>query len=203
VGTTSKLFMGAVAGVLLVGMTATPVAAESLVVSGAYTGTGTLLTSPCTQLGVDADGSGDWTALGSTDFTLHFCNRSFPDTTIDDGRFTITTAEGTMSGEMTGTVDAFRPLPETQYPFHLTLDIGSGEGTGRFVDATGELVLDGNFGIAAQMFSGTVTGTIDIPPSTPTSRDDCKNGGWRELVDDTGTPFANQGRCMAWANHHT
>jgi hypothetical protein len=200
----SRLLTGAAAAALAIGIMAGPAAAEDLTVTGTYTGTGTLVSTSCTTaFGVDAEGSGDWTALGATSFTLHFCNRAAPDITIDDGRFTITTAEGTITGDMSGTVDAYRPFPSTQFPFHLTLDIGSGTGTGRFADATGELVLDGAFGLGAGTFSGTVAGTIHLPDPTPTSRDDCRHGGWQDLADDAGTPFANQGQCLAWVNRHT
>jgi hypothetical protein len=32
----------------------------------------------------------------------------------------------------------------------------------------------------------------------PTSKDDCKDGGWRNLTDDTGRPFKNQGDCVSF-----
>src|SRR3954451_10111539 len=74
--------------------------AEDLSVKGSYTGTGAI-TFACTNIGVDAQGSGNWTALQATTFTLHFCNAN-SNVTIHDGRFTITTAEGTMPGDLTG-----------------------------------------------------------------------------------------------------
>lgn len=39
------------------------------------------------------------------------------------------------------------------------------------------------------------------PPRTPLAKADCKRGGWRDLVDDEGRPFRNQGRCIVFANH--
>ena len=35
---------------------------------------------------------------------------------------------------------------------------------------------------------------------TPTSKDQCKNGGWRTFTDDAGAPFRNQGQCVAFTN---
>jgi hypothetical protein len=35
----------------------------------------------------------------------------------------------------------------------------------------------------------------------PSSRDDCKNGGWREMARADGTPFKNQGECVSYVNH--
>jgi hypothetical protein len=34
-------------------------------------------------------------------------------------------------------------------------------------------------------------------PRAPQSASDCKNGGWRNFVDDAGRPFANQGQCVS------
>jgi hypothetical protein len=39
-------------------------------------------------------------------------------------------------------------------------------------------------------------------PTTPQSRDDCKNGGWMDLEDENGDPFRNQGQCVSWFNHN-
>lgn len=38
-------------------------------------------------------------------------------------------------------------------------------------------------------------------PPTPTSKDECKDGGWRSFTDDAGVPFRNQGQCVAFTNH--
>lgn len=35
---------------------------------------------------------------------------------------------------------------------------------------------------------------------TPTSKEQCKQGGWRTLTDSAGAPFRNQGQCVAFAN---
>ena len=32
----------------------------------------------------------------------------------------------------------------------------------------------------------------------PTRKDQCKNGGWKNYVDNTGTPFKNQGDCVSY-----
>jgi hypothetical protein len=34
------------------------------------------------------------------------------------------------------------------------------------------------------------------------SKDECKNGGWRTLTREDGTPFRNQGDCVSYANHN-
>jgi hypothetical protein len=40
-----------------------------------------------------------------------------------------------------------------------------------------------------------------LPPPTPTNKDQCKDGGYRNFTDPrTGRPFANQGQCVSWTN---
>jgi hypothetical protein len=38
---------------------------------------------------------------------------------------------------------------------------------------------------------------VDTGPSTPGSPTACKSGGWRNLVNDEGQPFRNQGQCVS------
>jgi hypothetical protein len=49
----------------------------------------------------------------------------------------------------------------------------------------------------------TVNGTTEVPvPATsggPTSKAQCKNGGWRHF---TSPAFRNQGQCVSWYEHH-
>jgi hypothetical protein len=82
--------------------------------------------------------------------------------------------------------------------FTLTVTGSSGALRG----ATGTLDFAGSFPSGAQSASGKLTGALTLPSSTPKSKDECKNGGWRNLVDDQGQPFRNQGQCVSWAVHH-
>jgi hypothetical protein len=43
--------------------------------------------------------------------------------------------------------------------------------------------------------------TQPVTPKMPTSKEDCKNGGYKNLVDDKGNKFSNQGQCVSFANH--
>lgn len=49
-------------------------------------------------------------------------------------------------------------------------------------------------------FNGTI---YDFEPfSTPTDKDQCKNGGFKNYTDpSTGQPFKNQGQCVSFTNH--
>ena len=53
----------------------------------------------------------------------------------------------------------------------------------------------------------TVTPTVTptptpTPGNVPTTASQCKNGGWRNLVDDHGNPFRNQGQCVSFVRSH-
>ena len=38
--------------------------------------------------------------------------------------------------------------------------------------------------------------------TVPTSKDQCKNGGWQTYADANGTPFKNQGDCVSYVATH-
>jgi hypothetical protein len=182
---------------------------QVLRVTGSFTASGQLL-SDCGEFHQIVDGGGGWSGLGDSTFELDFCIANTPTTepgwpVLDGGTFTVTTADGTLSGALTGWVDATGTPPPgggipTEFPAHLVLTITAG--TGRFSAATGTLVLDGIFGPAAATFAGTVSGRVTIPPSTPQSVRDCRRGGWRHVVDDRGRPFRSQGHCIAYVRRH-
>jgi hypothetical protein len=48
---------------------------------------------------------------------------------------------------------------------------------------------------------GLVTDTAPVT-FRPETKADCKHGGWRNLTDDRGRPFRNQGRCIRFVTHH-
>jgi hypothetical protein len=176
---------------------------EVLTVSGPFTATGQLL-GGCGTFRQVVDGEGEWSALGASTFHLDFCIQS-PTTgvdypVLDGGTFTITSAEGTLSGTLSGSVRAGgSPPPEVGFPFRFELAVTAG--TGRFATATGAFVLEGAFGYGAVSAWGTISGTVSIPPGPPTSVADCRGDGWRDHVDDQGRPFRNQGQCIAFVLH--
>lgn len=111
------------------------------------------------------------------------------------GTFSLSSGAGTLTGDLGGSVKAGTQTPDG-YPFTFQLTVTGA--TGDLTGATGALALDGFFGFGALTAHGTVAGTVTVPPLSPVDPDDCRNGGWRELVDDQGRPFANQGLCIAW-----
>ena len=190
------LVLGTVSALVLLGARASAAGAAELPVSGTFTATGTLASDGCATFHQVVDGSGDWTGLGTTTLHLDFCTAFLGG---EDwpvlGTFSLSTDAGTLTGELDGSVKAGTQTPDG-FPFTFQLDVTGA--TGDLSGTTGSLTLEGFFGLAAATVHGTVAGTLTVPPGTPDDADDCKQGGWRELVDDQGRPFANQGSCVAW-----
>jgi hypothetical protein len=46
------------------------------------------------------------------------------------------------------------------------------------------------------------SGTVKVP-RTPSTKDECKNDGWRDLVDSEGRPFPNQGQCVSFVERQS
>jgi hypothetical protein len=54
----------------------------------------------------------------------------------------------------------------------------------------------------AQAFRGFAATPIRFGPPVPHARADCLSGGWRNVADDRGAPFRNQGRCVSYVVAH-
>ena len=179
--------------------------AAEVPVSGSFTALGNFDSQPgCSAFHTWHDGSGDWTGLGPVTFNLDYCvdlQVADPESPLV-GTFTIDAAGGSLTGDVVGHVSNIGGPPDG-FPALYELTITGGTGT--YERATGSLTIDGRWNgrfVPVYAMSGTVSGTVVLPPPTPTSADDCRHGGWRDLADETGTPFRNQGACIAWANHH-
>ncbi len=190
--------LASVAALLLVGAQVSAAGAAELEVSGSFTATGTLSSEGCPTFHQVVDGGGDWTGLGQTALHLDFCTfyggaEDWPVL----GTFSLSSDAGTLTGDLGGSVKADTQTPDG-FPFTFQLTVTGG--TGDLAEATGTLALEGFFGFGAATAHGTVAGTLTVPPLSPAGIDDCMNGGWHELVDDQGRPFANQGLCIAWVS---
>jgi hypothetical protein len=190
-----------IAGLLLLSV-ANSADAATLPVSGTFTGTGSFSFGlPCSFIHQVADLDADVSPLGTSTIHLDFCVLNAPPDFPADGTFTLVSTNATLAGTMTGFVQAAGPGPE--FPFRFELSVTSG--TGSLQGATGTVILDGAFGVAAATAHGTVSGTLQVPSVTPSMKEDCKNDGWRGLVDDHGSAFRNQGQCVQFvvsANPH-
>jgi hypothetical protein len=47
---------------------------------------------------------------------------------------------------------------------------------------------------------GEVLRGVSFTPAVPATKDDCKDGGWQNLVEADGTSFKNQGSCVSYVN---
>lgn len=184
-----------------------PAAADDVVVEGPFTGNGeTTYDEPCTPARNVIDGGGEWTGLGAVAVHLDFCVDLYGGADpwpITGGAFEIVTSGGTLTGDVSGYVDWAENSPEA-LPVQVVLTVTGGTGT--FSRATGILVIDAVYrpaGLFVIDAVGAVSGSVSVPPPSPTSPSDCKHGGWRHLADHEGRPFRSQGHCIAWVRHNT
>jgi hypothetical protein len=61
------------------------------------------------------------------------------------------------------------------------------------------VVMVGGLGIETSFRGAVAPITFGVHPR---SKADCRHGGYRRFVDDGNRPFRNQGRCVAFVNHH-
>jgi hypothetical protein len=67
-------------------------------------------------------------------------------------------------------------------------------------DGSWNAVATGGDGKQTVLFDNTRVNTslYTYEANTPTSKDQCKNGGWMQLQNANGQPFKNQGECMSY-----
>jgi hypothetical protein len=84
---------------------------------------------------------------------------------------------------------------------HLTIEVMDNSATG-----SRDSLTDPQSAVGCSAASGTPTplasGDLVVHDALPlTSKDQCKDGGWRDFTDDEGHPFDNQGHCIAFVQH--
>jgi hypothetical protein len=70
--------------------------------------------------------------------------------------------------------------------------------TGTISSAEVLIDVEGTADLSNITFNGVVQ--VPAPVTTPTTKSDCKKGGWKAFTDPT---FRNQGQCVSWVNHHS
>jgi hypothetical protein len=73
-----------------------------------------------------------------------------------------------------------------EWAFNIDIEVGSVTGAFQYVTPTD----------TSNIFYGTVT---LMPLTTPTDKNQCKHGGWKDYVGPDG-PFKNQGDCIQFVN---
>jgi hypothetical protein len=144
-------------------------------VTGSFSGTGTFEIA-CGGYHQMATVTGDLAPFGTSTVAVAFCASNPPEGAhfpISSGSFTLSAADGTVSGSIGGFVQPGVPV-DNAYPFQLVLTVTTG--SGRYVGATGTITFDGAFAAGAQALSGTASGTVRFGSTTTP---ECKDRGWR------------------------
>ena len=78
----------------------------------------------------------------------------------------------------------------TLYDLYMIFDEGTDTPVGGTIGTAGAVHVD----------NISVNNTVEGSPTTPTNKNDCKNGGFANFTDNNGNPFRNQGQCVAFVN---
>jgi hypothetical protein len=149
---------------------------DTYVFDGAVSAAGTISSTAIDcdlDIPITSDGTVTLAAGGQASWHVDLCASSAQpvqaQTPVYGGDFTLTSADGTVSGTVTSTTSS------TSGPqgFATHLDLVATGGTGALVGATGTLTFDGFVGVAGSTFAGDLVGTVTIaaapttaPPST-------------------------------------
>ena len=176
------------------------VEAAGLPVTGTFTGLGSFaIEPPCSFAHQVVALDANLDSLGPAEIDLDFCLEFAPPTLPPRlARSRSRRSMGRFAGTLSGFSQASAPGPE--FPFHLDLSVLTG--TGALQGTTGTLTLEGFFGVGALTAHGTVSGTLQLPSTTPSTKADCAEGGWHNFSDDQGQPFRTQGQCVRFVVHH-
>jgi hypothetical protein len=184
-------------------------AASPSAVSGSYSGPSTFA-GDCTNIGVVGTAQGDIAPFGASTLAYHFCLTApspplYLQPLLPGATASITTASGAVSGTLTGTQNGLSG-PDGRFPYHFSLAVTGGSGA--FSGATGTIVLDGSFAVAAQNITGTASGTVSFSaPAIAKRFSECRGQGWKTVTDARGRPFRSQFACdvfvfFSWLKAH-
>jgi hypothetical protein len=177
-------------------------AADAGCVSSTYSGGVLTLSKSCPTPTV-ASAFGDITGLTGQTFTsASFTLANAAQCQGGSPRFNIFTTTGTFflgcnnvtpttnsNGTLTYTFDA-ASIAAAVLPFP----------TGTITGAEVLLDVQGSAAVSAITVNGTLEVPAPVVSGTPTSKSDCKHGGWKSF---TNPSFKNQGQCVSYVAHHT
>jgi hypothetical protein len=84
------------------------------------------------------------------------------------------------------------PLTGTLDDVYIIFDEGFDTPAGGTIGTPGTVHID----------NVSVNNQVVGSPTSASSKDDCKNGGWQNLLDSNGQAFKNQGQCVSSSNHN-
>lgn len=216
-----KPFSAIALAVLGVGAFATPALAASSISNGSFEN-GTNPGPFITLTAPNSTNIPNWTvASGSVDYIGTYWPASDGTRSIDlsgNAAGSLTQTFSTVNGhkyvvtfDMAGNPEG-EPAVKT-----MTVNATGGPTTAYSFDSTGNTLASMDWGKRVYTFTATGPSTtltfasttatafgpaLDnvVVAQTPTTKQQCKNGGWMNLVDNNGHPFVNQGQCVAYVN---
>jgi len=82
---------------------------------------------------------------------------------VNSGTFSLSAAQGSISGILTGGITGPVDPQNPQNPVPAHIDIAITAGDGAFADATGTAAIDAQFQLLLFVISGGISGTFDVP----------------------------------------
>jgi hypothetical protein len=108
---------------------------------------------------------------------------------------------------LTGRVNADGTVSIWAITSTVSANVDQGADPNQLVFITDSLANTSAAGAALETFTvlrtaryGEVLRGVSFAPAVPLSKDDCKDGGWRDLVRADGSAFKNQGDCVSYVN---
>ena len=112
----------------------------------------------------------------------------------------------TQINSLCGATSVVQPTPNATGAFSTTMVVHQVQPnfTGGTIDCrlSGCVVLFIDLSRDVLALSGWAEAEITFGSPTPLSKADCKNGGWRNLANDQGRSFRNQGQCVSYVVAH-
>ena len=108
---------------------------------------------------------------------------------------------------LTGRVNADGTVSIWAITSTVSANVDQGADPNQLVFITDSLANTSAAGAALETFTvlrtarfGEVLRGVSFTPAVPLSKDDCKDGGWHDLVRADGSSFKNQGSCVSYVN---
>jgi hypothetical protein len=157
------------------------------------------LSKPCTT---DTNASAGATITGVSGQTFTSASFTLANTSQCQGgspRFNVVTTDGTFFLGCNNVTPTINPDGTATYTFTAATIAAAGNQvpvpTGTITSVDVLIDVQGT----ADLSQITFNGQTQVPAVSPTSKAQCKHGGWRTF---TSPSFKNQGQCVSWVEHH-
>ena len=157
------------------------------------------LSKPCTT---DTNASAGATITGVSGQTFTSASFTLASTSQCQGgspRFNVVTTDGTFFLGCNNVTPTINPDGTATYTFTAATIAAAGNQvpvpTGTITSVDVLIDVQGT----ADLSQITFNGQTQVPTVSPTSKAQCKHGGWKTF---TSPSFRNQGQCVSWVEHH-